>query len=355
MYYSKIGNDNAGFTNQIFAFITSIINAFKNKNKVVVIDNFLNDFKSSSYSPISKIFDIDKINLFLQKNYDIIIVDKNNINFELLSVKYGNNDETNYIDLTDFYKVQYFNNNKLFIDKNTCFNDIKGDPCHGTVKKFVMKYKINDYHIEEIYNENLDSNIEINFEGGPYIFTLGWINSFNDNMFDKILTNIVYNIYFTSKSELVINDINKNKKINIIHLRLEDDAITHWSKMNNMMPDKYKTYLEEKYINLFKKYISKTDENIILSCSLSNDVINYLNENGYNYKFIDKFFKDREKNAIIDLLVSKCCNNVFIGNFNINNSNGSTFSYYIWKYMNDDVTKIYIDLDKIYENEVVVR
>lgn len=259
MYYSKIGNSGAGFTNQIFAFITSIINAFKNKNKVVVIDNFLNDIKNSTYSQISKIFDIVQINIFLKKNYDIIIVDKNNINFEILSVKYGTN-ETNYIDLTKFFKDLYLKNNKLLINKNICFNNIKGDPCHGSIKNFIIKYKINDYDIEEIYNENLDSNIEINFEKGPYIFTLGWINSFNDNMFDKILTNIVYNIDFTSKSELVINDINKNKKINIIHLRLEDDAIAHWSKINNIMPNKYKTFLEEKYINLFKKYISKTDE-----------------------------------------------------------------------------------------------
>ena len=29
MYYSKIGNNGAGFTNQIFALITSIINAYK--------------------------------------------------------------------------------------------------------------------------------------------------------------------------------------------------------------------------------------------------------------------------------------------------------------------------------------
>ena len=101
--------------------------------------------------------------------------------------------------------------------------------------------------------------------------------------------------------------------------------------------------------------MSETDENIIVSSSLSNGVIDFLNQNNYNYKFIDKFFDDREKNAIVDLLVSKCCNNIFIGNFNIKNRNGSTFSYYIWKCINENVTKIYIDLDKIYDMEVIVN
>ena len=138
-------------------------------------------------------------------------------------------------------------------------------------------------------------------------------------------------------------------------MRLEDDGIAHWSNMNNISKNEYKAYLEKKYINLIETYLSETDENIILSSSLSNGVIDFLNNHNYNYKFLDKFFNDREKDAIVDLLVSKCCNNIFIGNFNVKNYNGSTFSYYIWKCMNDDVTKIYIDLDKIYDNAVIIK
>lgn len=352
MYYLKIGNNRAGFTNQIFALITGIIIAYTKGENVIIVDNFLNDIGKTIYTPITEIFNTTDINIFLKKNYNVIIIDKNNIQFEIISVKYGSN-ETNYIDLTYFIKEQYFKNNKLFIDKHCSFNKIKGDPCFGKVKKIILKYKINDYHFEKIYDEKLKSNIEINFDG-PYIFKLGWINSFNDNMFEKILKNITYNNDFIFKAETVIKKINTDKKINIIHLRLEQDGINHWSKENFITPNKYRSYLEEKYINLIKNYISKSDETIILSSSLSNGVINFLNQYNYNYKFIDKLFNDREKNAIVDLLVSKYCNNIFIGNFNIKKNNGSTFSYYIWKCMNDNVTKIYIDLDKIYDKEVIV-
>ena len=174
-------------------------------------------------------------------------------------------------------------------------------------------------------------------------------------MFDNILTHITYHDDFIIKSESIIHGINTEKKINIIHLRLENDGIIHWSRQNNITPAVYLEYLENKYINLIKQYVSKTDETIILSSSESNGVIDFLNNNNYHYKFIDKLFKDREKNAIIDLLISKSCNNVFIGNFNIHNSNGSSFSYYIWKMTNDNINKIYIDLDRIYDKAVLVK
>ena len=349
MYYLGIGNTGAGFTNQIFSLIGGIRYAYTLGQKIIIVDHFLNDINNISYSPISDIINIKKINEFLYTNYGLIIVDKYNTNFDILTVHYGTN-ETNY-DITEYIKTKYYNKN-LCIDKNCRFNDIKGDPCPGIVKHIILKYTISDYTIEETYNEYLNSNIEINFDG-TYYFGIGLINSAHDNMFDNILKIITFNSDFIIKSDLILKEININKKINIIHLRLEDDGLLHWSKQNDMTINNFKSHLEEKYINLIKKYISNADENIILSSSLSNGVIDFLNNNNYNYRFIDKCFKDREKNAIIDLLVSKCCNNIFIGNFNMKNLNGSVFSYYIWKYMTDAVTKIYIDLDNIYDDEVV--
>lgn len=346
MHYSKIVMDNGtGFTNQIFSLITSILIAHTKGDKIVVVDHFLNDAHNlnPTYTPISDIFNLSSINTFLKQQYDIIIVDKYNIQFELIHVYYGTNDHR--IDLTDNINQQYFKNNNLCIHKN--FNEIQGDPCPGIVKKMFIKYKLNDYFFEETYHEN--SNIEIHFNG-PYTFNLGWTTSYNDNMFDKILQNITYKEDFITKSILTIN----SNKINVIHLRLEDDGIKHWSNVNKMSPSHYKSYLENKYIHIIQTYVTKTDENIIISNSSSNEVIHFLNQHQYKYTFIHKFFKDREKNAIVDLLASKYCNHIFIGNFNIKNQNGSTFSYYVWKTINDRVTKIYIDLDHIHDKEVII-
>jgi len=345
MHYSKIVMDNGtGFTNQIFSFITSILIAHSKGDKVVVVDHFLNDAHNSNptYTPISDIFDLSTINMFLKKNYDIIIVDKYNIQFDIIHVHYGIHQKT--VDLTDIIK-KFLNHNRLCIDVN--LNELKGDPCPGSVKQLFIKYKLNDYVFEEIYHET--STVVIHFNG-PYTFNLGWTTPYNDNMFDKILKNITYKEDFITKSILTI----PTNKINVIHLRLEDDGIKHWSAVNKMSFTNYKSYLEKKYIHLIQKYISKNDDNIIISNSSSNEVITFLNQQQYNYTFINKFFKDREKNAIVDLLASKYCNHIFIGNFNIKNQNGSTFSYYVWKMMNDSVTKIYIDLDRIHDKEVVI-
>jgi hypothetical protein len=143
-------------------------------------------------------------------------------------------------------------------------------------------------------------------------------------------------------TETFFNDISKYNKINVIHLRIEVDAILHWSKMNNTSEQNFKSSLENKYIDLFKKYISNTDQNIILSSEMNPKVTNFLRENNYNFRFIQKFFEDREKNAIVDFLVSKCCNNIFIGN------GGSTFSFYIDKTTQNNIKKIISPINYIY-------
>ena len=271
MYYSKIGNKGSGLTNQIFALITSIIIAYRKKENIIVVDNFLNDFSKQSFTPISLIINLEELNNFLKK-YKIIIIDK------------------------------------------------------------------------ESSAEHKNKN---------YIHTFGWINKYDIRMFEDILINIKYNISYIEKSTLILSDKVNNSKINIIHLRIEDDAIKHWSKMNNATEGFFKQYLEKKYIKLIEKYISKEDTNIILSSSLNNTVIDFLSANSYNYVFNNKYFEGREQNAIVDLLSSKLCNNIFIGNYNPVRQRGSSFSYYISKMIK--AKKIFIDLDSIYEIEYIIN
>ena len=92
MYYCKIGIPGSGLTNQVISLISGIIIAYNNKHKVLVVDHFSNDVFNPNYTPISRIFNIEKINKFLKENYDIIIVDKYHANFELQSIKYGTSD-----------------------------------------------------------------------------------------------------------------------------------------------------------------------------------------------------------------------------------------------------------------------
>ena len=348
MYYSKIYDRNTGFTNQIFSLITTIIIAHNNNEKCIIVDKFLNDINHNSFTPISEIFNIEKINEFLKNTYNIVIIDKNNIQFNINYIKYGTDDIN--IDLTKHYT---HNTHNIFIDKNTNFNLICGDPCFGIKKNVFINYTINNYTIQEQYNEKLDSDIDFIFNNKKYVFNFKWIYELNINMFENILTHIYFNDSFMTLKDNLLDQIIIQNNINVIHLRLEDDAIKHWSKMNTMTEHDFKNYLENKYIDIIKKYININDQNIILSSSLHNPVIDFLNNNNYKLFFSPKNFNFREKNAIVDLLKSTYCNNIFIGNFNPLKLNGSTFSYYISKLIDPKCKLIMLDPDRIKNDEIV--
>lgn len=354
----KISSTGFGFTNQIFCLITNIIHAYNEKKNVLVIDKFLNDFSTNDYTYISEVLNMDKINTYLKKNYNIIILDKFKLTLKINLVKYGN--ENTFVDITDFIISKCYKNNYLFISKDINLNEIKGDPLPNHSKNIYIYFSINDSNLTEELRENcarLENNFIIDLSvnsNEDCNINLGWINTIDKVIFEDLLKHIYYNKYFVDCRNNFIKNINLKNKINVIHLRLEDDAINHWSKMNNMTNIEFKNYIEKKYINIIKKYITIDERIIILSSSSSNQVIKFLKNKKYKYKLTKKFFNEREKNAIVDLLISKICNNIFIGNFNLEKLNGSTFSYYITQYMNSGVKKILIDLDRIKEHETLI-
>ena len=112
----------------------------------------------------------------------------------------------------------------------------------------------------------------------------------NTVMFDEIAKNIHYNNYFIDLTNEFIKEIDFNNKINIFHLRFEDDAIKHWSEINNMSIDEFKKCVENKYTKIIKRYIKKNDLTIILTSSLSNSIIDYF-ENIFAYLYAILIFK----------------------------------------------------------------
>jgi len=151
IYYSKIGNPGSGLTNQLFSLITSIILAYATGKKIVIVDDFYSDYsESNSGVPISKIFDLDQINNYLNKNYDIIILDRHNIDFRINNVLYGYADSV--FDITETFKNLFVKESTLFIPKNTKLNSLAGDPCFGTKKTLTLYYSLNGYNFRAIFD-----------------------------------------------------------------------------------------------------------------------------------------------------------------------------------------------------------
>jgi len=353
IHYCKIYNRSTGLCNQLFSLISAIIIAIKQNKEIIIVDQFLNDYEKQNFSNISDIVDLNKWNIFLKKNYNIIMVDKNKVSFKVNSVKYGA--QGKYIDISDKIIGKFCNNDTIFIDKNIDINLLAGeDPLPFVKKEVIVNYSVNDHVVEEAFEEEytcLKQAIQFDLSKEEFVYLFHWINTLDKSLFNILLKTIPFTDTFTTLSQIFIDNknIDLNQKINVLHLRVEDDAIAHWSAQNRMDSRHFQKILELKYISLIQKHIKKNDINIILSYSTENSVLDYLKQNGYTCYFTDKIMgAGREINALIDLHIGGFCNNIFIGNFNLIGLNGSSLSYYLLNKLSDKkVKQVLIDLDDI--------
>lgn len=369
-------DDGSGFTNQIFVLITNILFIifnyhYNNGKNIIICGDFLKDLNGCKYInsriPISNIINIDELNRFLYNNYNVLVFDKNDINFDIISVIYGTKES--YVDVTNYIKKNCLDkaNNKFMISKQLNFNKLFGDPSPGIKKKLFIKYSINEYEFDVNYDENMScisENIEFDVNNNNYELHIRFPFDIDESIFFNILQNIPFKHNIIMHSDNFIKNVKNlyntntntnntnNTKINVLHLRLENDAINYWSKCNSMGINEYKEFIENKYIEIIKNNISDKENNIFIILGYSNDnnVIKYLKNNNYKYYICEKIDKfGREINAIIDLHNVRLCNNLYIGNFSISKKRGSSFGYFILSKLNKEynIKSILLDLDDI--------
>jgi hypothetical protein len=354
-----------GLTNEIYFIVYGIIDCINNKKQIMVINNFRLEAMINNFCQISDILDMHYLNILLNK-YNITVVDSHKLSFNIDNIIYGIEDST--IDITKETLGLYYTYNKLLIPSGTILNNIKGDPLSGKTKNLYITYTINGNKVVEEYSEYINRDIIIDLQNPTQI--LSWDNIDNcyinnKHMFHYLLKNIKFNNRFVKYSEnaLCMNNNNEyttfanidlqNKKLNVIHLRVEKDMTGHMTRLNNMTQEEYDVYLQNKYIELIKQYFSKNDIIFLLSYDLNNSVVNFLKENEYEFYYTKKqIFEGREKHAIIDLLIGEKCNGHFIGNWNFNIHRGSTFSYYLYV-RNDAMKNIFIDMYNIRDKEII--
>jgi hypothetical protein len=353
-----------GFTNEIFFIVYGIIDCINNKRKILVINNFRLEPMTNKFCGISEIIDIHYLNILLKK-YDITVFDRNNLSFNIDSIIYGLNENT--FDITKESKELFYTSNNLLIPSGTILNNIKGDPLSGQQKKLYITYTINSNKVTEEYSEYIHKDIVLDLQNPTNILHWDQIDScyINDReLFDYLLKNIKFNNRFVKYSEIAllidknneytnISNIDfQNKKTNIIHLRVEKDMTGHMLSHNKMTQEEYDIELQNKYIDLIKLYFSKNDIIFVLSYDLNNNVVNFLKENDYEFYFTKKqIFEGREQHAIVDLLIGEKCNNYFIGNWNFDIRQVSTFSYFLYLRNNAD-NNIFIDMLNIRKKEI---
>jgi hypothetical protein len=176
----------------------------------------------------------------------------------------------------------------------------------------------------------------------------------NQNVFDFILRSIRFHSSFISIAKAFTDKIEPGARINAIHLRIEDDAISSLCAISGANKDDFQKALADRYIDMITKHVEKTDVNLILSYSTDNAVLDFMKNNGYRFMCTEKDHSmGREKNAIVDTLVAQSCNNVMIANMSIEDSIGSSFSYFVAKRLMDNVKCVMLDLRDLNIPDVV--
>ena len=210
------------------------------------------------------------------------------------------------------------------------------------INEYLIK-KYNVYIIDEAITRFAPKTLQL-YEIFPTMSTCS--DAMNSDLGKDIMNNLMFTPNLVSLPMRFINNVmdeNGHEKVNIIHLRVEDDAIVHWSGINNMTPTHFRKVLTDTYIEKISKHIPSDEAIILLSGSVDNEVTAFLRKHSYRYTMFTKQSKYREVNAIMDMIIGKMCNGVFIG------AGGSTFSQLVSNMLERDVgtTRIMLNLNKI--------
>jgi hypothetical protein len=331
IYFLQLSHPHTGLCNQFNSLLSTICHCI-NHEKIIVIDKFLQEIHTNHYLPISDIINLEETNLFLEK-YNIALIDGNfTNNLTIINATYGNHNV--YTDVTTIVNT-FLHDNTFTINKYVNLNSIFGDNLPNVSKHLKIHFLLNDHnHFKMVFNENngfLLNDINIDFSNKNYIQGQSWA-LIDSPSFISITTYIYKNLVFNHSINCISNhfiqtlNITDTTNVNIIHLRLEDDALAFWSIPNKLSTTDFYKKLTEIYIHLITTHINKTDKTIILTYNTDNEVINYLKHNNYEFFIHDKIKNNnREVNALIDMINAKHCNNVFIA------VGGSSFSWTICK------------------------
>jgi hypothetical protein len=336
-------NNTSGFCNQLYSIVGVCRRAKEYNIKYIFLSKYLMQINSDNYCNISDVIDIDKTNLSLNRD-NIKLIDGNTFTLKMGSIKYGTKNWA--IDITQFFDTKFLQDKIISIDTSINLNDFGGDPCEFYKKKFLIEIKdpiklfityfINDIVFCNEFETNggyLKANVNINYRDLNYVNTLQWNNC--GEVFCYFIKKFVFKDTIVRKSlEFIQNNIDTNKKINTIHLRLEEDAIKHWGKLYDLKL--YKSIVEKNYINLIKQFIDPDSITILLASEYDNNVVKFLRENKYNYIETPKMDSNREISAIIDMHIGQSCNNICIGIIE------SSFSISLFERCNPQVKKLFL-------------
>ena len=360
--YDKCHIHNCGLCNQLFSLVNGIIKGYNRGCNVFVVDSFGFCVEKGTICRASEIFNYELMSEKMSNilGREIYFIDRTDIKLRVLSAKYGLYG-VKTVDVTDILSNK-IGHNVLKFQGN--LNDIFGvDPLPNVVKNLYIEYDIGNKIIKESFPEQC-VNIDYDTKSIDDMFrteksSWAWYNRYNVTLFNELCQCITFHPKLVKIVDLIRDELNMNaENYDVVHLRVEDDALDWWHKINHLDKDIFKHKLFEKYRGIINEYCGN---NICLLTNATSDINELFPQATFTYIPKEKKeklsaeilgFKGREINAIIDLMIGSDCKGIFVGCHNYHLSRGSTLSYILG--LKQHKYKIMIDLDNIIADEIIL-
>lgn len=372
--FCKVGYPYTGLCNQLYNIAnTMVIASVQNGRKVVILDRFINDIHTLATVSSSSVLDLGATNAALE-SYGIVLIDKADVQMTLDKVEYGLKD-VKVLDITERVRKMYWHPNHLYIPQWTDLNGIMGeDPCPQLRKQIYVYYSLNGIPFLKMFHERkliFNGPVEIgftlsHFEGKPPKYVLcpqnPWLTRINRDdsreltaQFDVFLKRLCFQPRFRDEMDMFWKTMPPVSKVHVLHLRNEQDAISHWASLNGISETEFQEKYESAFIDAVCSQIASDESHICLALTSKvqdNVIIDRLREKGYTIcARPNSPHLGRELNGIVDMILGiEKCNGVFIGNINPHTNQGSTFSYVLYNALRDKgVNCLTLNIDDINE------
>ena len=244
--------------------------------------------------------------------------------------------------------VHAISNNKRFVIVSGFRVQIHSSlmtPLSNIIQYDVLNNMLRPYNVKVVDENNADiPMISFHTIKPPTNFDIS-TKLTNSNLGKHIITHLQFSPKITSHVMRHMNQSipNHDRCVNVIHLRVEDDAILHWSAMNKLSHEEFKKRLVDTYIRVIKEHIPLHETTFLLSGTTNNDVVKFMRNAGYNIRMCPKVSKYREVNAAMDMVVGQMCTHMLIS------AGGSTFSHVIRTFHEKEnrIKNVSIDLNHI--------
>jgi hypothetical protein len=300
-YLCRLFEPSTDLIKQLYAFAGCVEHHIENNYHIIILD----DFFHHKPVPVSTILDIKRLlyHLYnpppfspLKRGVKTLeIVDKNKLHFKLTSVIYGNDLK---FDLTSHFHIKH---NILDITQGLLDKAIEKKKYQEIgEKKLLIKYSLEDRVIDQTFVIKNDRSLTdkdrifLDYSTSTFIRSPILHKGFCRN--PLLFIDILKNIRFHERFYKIIDKITPSGNINIIDLALDD--IHTYSKKLGVDENEFSERIENKYIEMIKKYIYKNDTTILLTNSISNRVISYLSDESYTYLVSGKLYESIDTTSL---------------------------------------------------------